>query len=246
MTVSPPCYDRATSRPVPTPGVPTAFSVAWPTAQGVQGYSVFSQRIAGLQVASCSVSLPEAELVALMYAVARAWHLIDDGSCRSWQTAACTSFGGHHAARDGSLSAVCPVKCLSLSASRSPGIIFAPRSQGQNIGLVRHWRNYPGWRPFGATMYKNVVVLSGLIRAGQWLPTTLWSLQLTDLTVDRNHFSTLPGNMRPVKRLIFSVCNHQYITRVDVANNGPSAHVPSCVFAHNVHCRRCCARRRWC
>jgi len=68
------------------------------------------------------------------------------------------------------------------------------------------WKNYgQGYRSVSAVKSGNVVTVSGLAARGngKW-----------------GHIATLPGDMRPKKRLIFNLNTHERTARVDVLSNG--------------------------
>lgn len=75
-----------------------------------------------------------------------------------------------------------------------------------NLTFASGWKNYAnGYRAVSAVKSGNRVTVSGLAArtSGKW-----------------GHIATLPGGMRPTKRLIFNVNTHDRTARVDVLPNG--------------------------
>ena len=96
----------------------------------------------------------------------------------------------------------------ATAAAPAPAAVVVPKpvaaAQRQPLQLVAGWTNYgDGYSPPTVAISGNLVVVSGLARAGTW-----------------GHIATLPANARPPRHLIFNLNNHAYTTRVDVLPDG--------------------------
>jgi len=86
------------------------------------------------------------------------------------------------------------------------GIIFSVKVTAEQAPeLSNGWVSYGGgYRSVSAVQYKNLCILSGVVRSGNW----------------NQPFGRVPQACAPGSRLLFSANNHVGVARVDVANTG--------------------------